>query len=49
MTKSVLEDYNLSLSPRVAESVVFSTLKQKINEYLPNGIRYGNKGSLKTV
>ena len=49
MTKSVLEDYNLSLSPRVAESIVFSTLKQKINEYLPNGIRYRNIGSLKTI
>jgi hypothetical protein len=49
MTKSVLEDYNLSLSPRVAESIVFSTLKQKINEYLSNGIRYRNIGWLKTV
>ena len=49
MTKSVLEDYNLSLSPRVAESIVFSTLKQKINEYLPNGIRYRDVSSLKTV
>jgi hypothetical protein len=49
MTKSVLEAYNLSLSPRVAESIVFSTLKQKINEYLSNGIRHRNIGSLKTV
>jgi hypothetical protein len=49
MTKSVLEDYNLSLSPRVAESIVFSTLKRKINEYLSSGIRYRNIGSLKTV
>lgn len=49
MTKSILEDYKLSLSPRVAETMVFSTLKQKISEHLPNGIRYRNIGSLNTV
>src|SRR5919197_2484249 len=49
MTKAVLEDYKLSLSPRVAESMVFSTLKQKINEHLTHGIRYRNVGPLNTV
>jgi hypothetical protein len=49
MTKSVLEDYNLSLSPRVAETMVVSILKQKLKEQLPQGIRYRNIGVLTTV
>lgn len=49
MTKTVLEDYNLSLSPRVAESMVVSVLKQKINEHLPQGVRHRNVSPLNTV
>jgi hypothetical protein len=49
ITKAVLEDYRLSLSPRVAKSMVFSTLKQKINEHLTHGIRYRNVGPLNTT
>jgi hypothetical protein len=49
LTKTVLQDYNLSLSPRVAETMVVSVIKQKIKEYLPQGVRYRNIGSLSTV
>lgn len=46
LTKTVLQDYNLSLSPRVAETMVVSVLKQKIKEHLPQGIRYRNIGPI---
>jgi hypothetical protein len=48
-TKSILEDYNLSLSPRVAETMVVSIVKQKLKEQLPKGLRYRNLGPLNTV
>ena len=49
ITKSVLQDYNLSLSPRVAETMLVSVIKQKIKEHLPQGVRYRNVGPLNTV
>jgi hypothetical protein len=49
ITKSVLEDYNLSLSPRVAETMAVSVIKQKIKENLSQGIRYLNVGPISTV
>jgi hypothetical protein len=39
MTNSILKDYNLSLSPRVAESMILSAIKQKIFLKMPEGIR----------
>jgi hypothetical protein len=38
MTKSILEQYNLPLSPRVAETMIISALKQKILSNLPSNI-----------
>jgi DNA-binding IclR family transcriptional regulator len=49
LTKSVLQDYNISLSPRVAETMVVSVIKQKIKEHLPQRVRHRNVGPLNTV
>jgi hypothetical protein len=49
LTKTVLQDYNLSLSPRVAETMLVSAIKQKIKEHLPRGVRFRNVGPLNTV
>ncbi len=38
MAKSILEEYNLPLSPRVAETMIISVLKQKISTQLPETI-----------
>jgi hypothetical protein len=49
LTKSVLQDYNISLSPRVAETMLVSVIKQKIKEHLPQRVRHRNVGPLNTV
>ena len=49
LTKTVLQDYNLSLSPRVAETMFVSVIKQNINVQLPQKVRYRNIGPLNTV
>ena len=38
MAKSILEEYNLPLSPRVAETMIISALKQKISFNMPSDI-----------
>lgn len=49
ITKSLLEEYDLILNPKVAETLVISTIKQKIFTYLPSGVRRRNIGFIKTV
>jgi predicted transcriptional regulator len=49
MTNSILKDYNLSLSPRVAESMIFSAIKQKIFLKMPEGIRSRITTPVRTV
>ncbi|MER5174898.1 MAG: helix-turn-helix domain-containing protein [Candidatus Nitrosocosmicus sp.] len=38
MAKSLLEEYNMPLSPRIAETMIISALKQKISSNLPADI-----------
>ena len=42
MAKSILKEYNLPLSPRVAETMIISALKQKILSNLPLSITLKN-------
>jgi hypothetical protein len=49
MAKSILEEYNLPLSPRVAETMIISVLKQKIASKLPEDISPGPLKPLNTI
>jgi hypothetical protein len=48
-TRELVKEYNLSLSPKVAQSMVVSALRRKITENLPSGIRPRNIGAIRTV
>jgi DNA-binding transcriptional ArsR family regulator len=49
MAKSLLEEYNLPLSPRVAETMIISALKQKIISNLPSDISSKNIKPINTI
>jgi hypothetical protein len=49
MAKSLLEEYNLPLSPRVAETMIISALKQKILSNLPPDISSKNIKPINTI
>jgi hypothetical protein len=49
MAKSILEEYNLPLSPRVAETLIISALKQKILSNLPSNIMPKNIKPITTI
>jgi len=49
MAKSLLKEYNLPLSPRVAETMIISALKQKILSNLPLSITPKNVKPLFTI
>lgn len=49
MAKSILEEYNLPLSPRVAETMIISALKQKILSNLPSNIMLKNTKPITTI
>jgi DNA-binding MarR family transcriptional regulator len=49
MAKSILEEYNLLLSPRVAETMIISALKQKILSSLPSSIVPKNIKPITTI
>jgi DNA-binding transcriptional ArsR family regulator len=49
MAKSILEEYNLPLSPRVAETMIISVLKQKISTQLPESISVLNVQPITTI
>jgi DNA-binding IscR family transcriptional regulator len=49
MAKSLLEEYNLTLSPRVAETMIISALKQKILSNLPLSITPKNIKPINTI
>lgn len=49
MAKSILKEYNLPLSPRVAETMIISALKQKILSNLPLSITPKNVKPLFTI
>jgi DNA-binding IscR family transcriptional regulator len=49
MAKSLLEEYNLPLSPRVAETMIISALKQKILSNLPSDILSKNIKPINTI
>jgi hypothetical protein len=49
MAKSILKEYNLPLSPRVAETMIISALKQKILSNLPLPITLKNVKPLITI
>ena len=49
MAKSILEEYNLPLSPRVAETMIISVLKQKISTQLPETISVLNVQPITTI
>jgi hypothetical protein len=49
MAKSILEEYNLPLSPRVAETLIISALKQKILSNLPSNIMSKNIKPITTI
>ena len=49
MAKSILEEYNLPLSPRVAETMIISALKQKILSNLPSYITLKNTKPITTI
>jgi hypothetical protein len=49
MAKSLLKEYNLPLSPRVAETMIISALKQKILSSLPLSITLKNVKPLFTI
>jgi hypothetical protein len=49
MAKSLLEEYNLPLSPRVAETMIISALKQKILSNLPSDISSKNIKPINTI
>jgi hypothetical protein len=49
MTKSILEQYNLPLSPRVAETMIISALKQKILSNLPSNIMLKSTKPITTI
>jgi hypothetical protein len=49
MAKSILEEYNLPLSPRVAETMIISALKQKILSNLPSNIMSKNIKPITTI
>ncbi len=49
ITNSMSQDHNLSLGPLVYDDVIISVLKQKIHEYLPQGIQEREMSILKTV
>jgi hypothetical protein len=49
MTKSILEEYNLPLSPRVAETMIISALKQKILSNLPSNIMLKSTKPIPTI
>lgn len=49
MAKSILEEYNLPLSPRVAETMIISALKQKILSNLPKDIVPKNIKPITTI
>lgn len=48
-TKDILEEYNLSLSPKIAQSMVTSALKKRIIDALPPGVRPRNVKEIRTV
>ena len=49
MAKSILKEYNLPLSPRVAETMIISALKQKILSNLPLSITLKNIKPISTI
>jgi len=49
MAKSILKEYNLPLSPRVAETMIISALKQKILSNLPLSITLKNIKPIITI
>jgi DNA-binding MarR family transcriptional regulator len=49
MARSILEEYNLLLSPRVAETMIISALKQKILSSLPSSIVPKNIKPITTI
>src|SRR3954464_11693531 len=49
MAKSILKEYNLPLSPRVAETMIISALKQKILSNLPLSILLKNIKPISTI
>ena len=49
MAKSILKEYNLPLSPRVAETMIISALKQKILSNLPLSISLKNIKPIITI
>ncbi len=49
MAKSLLQEYNLPLSPRVAETMIISALKQKIISNLPSDIVPKNIKPITTI
>jgi DNA-binding MarR family transcriptional regulator len=49
MAKSLLEEYNLPLSPRIAETMIISALKQKISSDLPADIAHKNVKPINTI
>ena len=49
MAKSLLKEYNLPLSPRVAETLIISALKQKILSNLPMSIAPKNIKPITTI
>jgi hypothetical protein len=49
MAKSLLEEYNLPLSPRIAETMIISALKQKISSTLPADITIKNVKPINTI
>ena len=49
MAKSLLKEYNLPLSPRVAETMIISALKQKIISNLPLSITPNNIRPINTI
>lgn len=49
MAKSILEEYNLPLSPRVAETMIISAIKQKISSQLPESISVLNIQPITTI
>ena len=49
MAKSILEEYNMPLSPRVAETMIISAIKQKISNLLPEGISVLNVQPMTTI
>ena len=49
MTKSILEEYHLPLSPRDAETMIISALKQKILSNLPSNIMLKSTKPITTI